>query len=257
MLLEYSVGADILIDHVTAHRNDPDMADDILLVDGHVGRAAPDVDHGDALLLFVLGKHRLGRSHGIQEQAQRSDSAALERHLDPADRRRVAQQNVERRGEFGAERAHRARGFLLVVDDIALRNDLQYLFPLGSRHVAHAVVQMLHVLLTDLAAPAEHMVRMLHATDMLARNAGVGLRDPDLLPLLDSRHGRLNTLRNKLDVLDLAANHAHPLHGGDLPVHDPNPAVLIFRTDDRDHRVGSQIDRNDVISVFHSVFHII
>lgn len=83
VLLEYSVGADILIDHVTAHRNDPDMADDILLVDGHVGRAAPDVDHGDALLLFVLGKHRLGRSHGIQEQAPRSDSAALERHPRP------------------------------------------------------------------------------------------------------------------------------------------------------------------------------
>ena len=77
VLLEYSVGADILIDHVTAHRNDPDMADDILLVDGHVGRAAPDVDHGDALLLFVLGKHRLGRSHGIQEQAPRSDSCLL------------------------------------------------------------------------------------------------------------------------------------------------------------------------------------
>lgn len=177
--------------------------------------------------------------------------------LDPADRRRVAQQNVERRGEFGAERAHRARGFLLVVDDIALRNDLQYLFPLGSRHVAHAVVQMLHVLLTDLAAPAEHMVRMFHATDMLARNAGVSLRDPDLLPLLDGRYGCLDALRDKLDVLDLAADHAHPLHGGNLPVHDPDPAVLIFRTDDRDHRVGSQIDRNDVISVFHSVFHII
>ena len=118
-------------------------------------------------------------------------------------------------------------------------------------------MQMLHVLLTDLAAPAEHMVRMLHAADMLARNAGVGFRDPDLLPLLDSRHGRLDTLRDKLDVLDLAANHAHPLHRGDLPVHDPNPAVLILRADDRDHRVGSQIDRNDVISVFHSVFHII
>ena len=257
MLLEYSVGTDILIDHVAAHRDDPHMADDFLLVDGHVGRTAPDVNHGNALLLLVLGKYRLGRGHGIQKQAQRSDSAALERHLNPADRRRVAQQNVERRGEFGAERAHRARGFLLVVDDIALRNDLQYLFPLGSRNVAHAVVQMLHVLLTDLAAPAEHMVRMLHAADMLARNTGVGFRDPDLLPLLDSRHGRLDTLRNKLDVLDLAANHAHPLHGGDLPVHDPNPAVLILRADDRDHRVGSQIDRNDVISVFHSVFHII
>ena len=92
------------------------MTDDIFLINDHVRRPRSDIHHGDSFLLFVGRQHGLGRSDRIQEKPERNDIHPFEGHLQPVDRDRIAQYDVERRRQFVAERPDRIGRLLLVVD---------------------------------------------------------------------------------------------------------------------------------------------
>ena len=238
MLFENPVRADILVDHVAAHRDDPYVTDDIFLINDHVRRPRSDIHHGDSFLLFVGRQHGFGRSDRIQEKPERNDIHPFEGHLQPVDRDRIAQYDVERRRQFVAERPDRIGRLLLVVDNVVLRNDLQDFLPFGSRNVAHTVVQLADVLLADLpAAAGKYVIGLLYAADVLSRYTGIGFGDPDSLALSDRIDGLLDASGNQVDIFDFAADHPRPLHGGNFPVDNPNPAVLAFRADHRDHGI--------------------
>ena len=94
------------------------------------------------------------------------------------------------------------------------------------------------------------MVRMAGAAHEVARNARIGLRNPDARLLLGSRHGRTDRLADQFDILDPArmnplldgfrddANHVKQTLGSLLP-------------DGYDDRRATQIDRYGIILPFH------
>ena len=230
VLLGNAHGADVAVDGRSAHRDRGHVADHVAVVDRHVGNPAADVDHRGALLLLVGQQHRLGRGQRAGHDAQQPDAQPFERHVEALQRGFEAEDEVECRGEFLAERTYGVFHFLAVVDQVVLRNALHDGLVVGGLHVAHALEQRLDVLLVDavLRIVDEYVVRMAGAAHEVARNARIGLRDADAQLLLDLRHGLADGAADQFDILDSARmdsldgfpGHAHHLErsiGGRLP----------------------------------------
>jgi hypothetical protein len=173
------------------HRRVPDRS---LLEDREVGRAAADVDQGDAQVLLVLGQDRLG------------DRELLEHHVPHLDPRTV------RAGHQVLDRGRRRR------DDVDVRLETHPVHPQG-RGDAHLVVQheLLRQDVQDLALGRDaHGARGLHhaphvvAADrlVLARDghdpaaverAHVRPRDAERRALDADPRGQLRVLDGRLD----------------------------------------------------------
>ena len=197
---------DIAVDRRGAHRNRGDVAHHVPVIDRHVGQSGADVHHRYALLLLVGQKYRLGGRHRVRYDAQHPDAQAFQRHVETLHRRLLAQDEVERRRKFLAERPHRVAHLLIVVDHIVLRNPLHDRLVVRGLHVPHPVEERIDVLLVHavLGVVDENMVRMAGAAHEVARNARIGLRNPDARLLLGSRHGRTDRLADQFDILDPA-----------------------------------------------------
>ena len=226
--------ADVAVDGRSAHRDGDRIAHYVAIVDRDVGDPCPQIDYGDTLLLFFGQQHRLGSGQCVGENAQHLDTEPLQRHIEPLDGSFVAQDEIERRGEFLAERADGVLHLLAVVDHVVLRDTLHDGLVVGRLHVAHAVEQRIDIALADPRFGIEDidMVRMARAPHEIARNAGVSLRDADAQLGFDLRDGFPDGPAHQLDVVDPPG--VDPLHGLRDHGRDVHPAV-VARLPDGDH----------------------
>ena len=84
---------------------------------------------------------------------------------------------------------------------------------------------------------------------MLPGDAGKSLPNRNLLTRFDGSDILFDTFGNQIDIFDAAT--VHTLHGGDFAIHDTDLAALSTGADHCGHRIGTQINCNYVISVFH------
>ena len=235
MLLRNTHRPDVAVDGRGAHRDRGDVAYHVAVVDRHVRHAAAEVHHGHTLLLLVGGQHRLGSRQGIGHDAQHLDAESLEGHVEPLHRGLEAENEVERRGEFLAERPHGVLHLLVVVHDVVLGHALHDRLVVGGLYVAHAVEERIDILAIDavLRIVDEDMIRMPGAADEVAGDTCIGLRDVDAALLLCLGDGIADRTAHQLDVLDLAG--MNPLDGfrnGTYDIEQPLRRLLTDGDDD-------------------------
>ena len=252
VLLGHAHGADVAVDGRSAHGDGDGIADDVAVVDRYVGDAGAEVDDSDALL-HLLGLQDGGRSgQGIGEDAKHLDAQTLECHIETLHGRLVAEDEVEGGRELLAERADRVLDLLIVVDHIVLRDALHDGLVVGSLDVAHAVEQRLDILLVDarLMIGDEDMVGMARAPHEIARDAGIGLGDPDAQLRLDLGDRIADGPADQLDVVD--APGIDSLHGLRDDGRDTERAPVARLADGDDHGRRTQIDGYDIVFSFHA-----
>ena len=245
---------DVAVDGHGPHRDRGDITHHVAVINRHVRHAAADVDHRYALLLLVGQQHGLGRGDGIRRHAQHLYAEPLERHVEPLHRRAQTKDEIERRREFLAERPHGVLDLLVVVDHIVLGHTLHDGLVVRRLHVPHAVEQRVDVLLVDavLGIVDKNMIRMARTAHEIARNTGIGLRDPDPQLLFGFGHGFADGAAHQFDILDLAR--VDPLNGlrhDRRHLHLPFGGLLA----DSHHDVRrAQVDGNGIILSFHGIF---
>ena len=254
MFLGHAHRADVAVDGHGPHRDRGDITHHIAVINRHVRHAAADVDHRYALLLLVGQQHGLGRGDGIRRHAQHLYAEPLERHVEPLHRRAQAKDEIERRREFLAERPHGVLDLLVVVDHIVLGHTLHDGLVVGRLHVPHAVEQRVDVLLVDavLGIVDEDMIRMARTAHEIARNTGIGLRDPDTQLLFGFGHGFADGAAHQFDILDLARIDA--LDGLRHDRRHIHPAFGDLLADSHHDVRRAQVDGNGIILSFHGIF---
>ena len=148
-------------------RDHAGVGDAAVGVEEEVGRAAADVDDGDADFFLVLAEHRLGAGERLEHDVGHGEAAAL----DAADRRSA--RSERRRGdqvdahlEAHAAHADRVADAVLVVDHVLARQRVEDHAVGVDRDGARAFEHALEVGARDLArrrwraTPSEHLARM-------------------------------------------------------------------------------------------------
>ena len=246
--------ADVAVDGRGAHRDRGHVADDVAVVDRHVGRSRPDVHHGDALLLLLGKQHRLGGGQRVGVDGRGADLEVLERHFEPLERGLLAEDEVEGRGQLLAERSHGILHLPGVVDHVELGHALHDDLVVGRLHVAHAVEQGVDVHLAHgvLRIVDEDVVRMAGAPHEDARDAGAGFGDADAERRFGLRHGGGDRLFHQVDVVDLTGR--DPFDGFRADEGDFEQALGVPGADGYHDVRCAQVDGDGIALLFHDAF---
>src|SRR5437867_6560872 len=195
---------DVVGDVVAAERQDRRVPDGAVAQEGDVGRAAADVDHHDAELFLVVVEHRLGGGEGLEHDVLDGEARAIHRADDVLHRGDGAGHDVHLDLEAHARHADGLEDPVSVVDDEALRQDMDDLAVLGQIDRARRLDDALHVGLAHLVVLAGDRdgAAAVDAADVAARHPGVHARDLDARHLLGLGDGGLDRLDRRVDVDD-------------------------------------------------------
>ena len=214
---------DIAIDCLRTHRNRRNITHHVVEIDRDIGHIATQIYDRYALLLLVLSEQSFGRHQRVDMDSQRLDTQ-LQSSIGQALNGRMQTENeIERRREALTERTDRIGHLFVAIDDEILGDTLQnHLIATRCAHLLHTCIEFVDVALADAVSVVAHRhpIGVARATNKVARDTEIGLKDLDSELLFDLRHRRIERFRCQVDVVDGATNHAlRPLTYHSLDLH--------------------------------------
>src|ERR1019366_4350641 len=238
---------DVARDVVAADGDDAGVRDAAVDVQQDVGRAAADVDHGDADLLLVVAQHRLGARQRLGDDVGHGQAAAPgagNRVLHAARRRG---DEVHFHAQAHARHPDRVADAVLAVDHVLTRQDVEDLPGGVDRDRARALEHPLDVAAGDLAAGDGGDAVARRRAHVAAADARVDGADLDAGHRLRALDGVLDRAHRPVDVGDDALAEAAARDRADPEDGDP-----IGTVDLGDHRADlrrSNVETHDDLAL--------
>ena len=140
----------------------------VFIKDGDIGRTTSNIDHSHTFISFVFGGNRFGRSNCIEEKSRLTDLHLLQRPFHTTNRTVIAQNEIKYRLKLIAERSDRI-GRLFAINNIALGDNLNNGFTIGSLYIVHALMEFLHILFANFAVTTDkNVIGIFNTTNMLS-----------------------------------------------------------------------------------------
>ena len=203
------------IDVARTQRNGTHISHDAVLADTKVGGVATDVEHNNTIVELILNGSSLHREHRTcGESLGRKFGSKTCKSVLVADNHIVVTQHKGKgcgkfltKATYGVGNLVDTAGTIYAID---LGDTLQDTDTILGANVIHSVVELVDILLANLAVATAHIHKVVvcGALNILVGHTGVNIRDANTVAVFEFIHCIADGVAHHLTVIDSATRHS-------------------------------------------------